>query len=203
MFLFFSLAYGILASFEYGVLSGDSRDSDALMITWIFPSLSFASSIITLFAGFVFVAASYSTHGVSIDFPIQNLMRFAATIVSFAVLFFITRTITESIPLVSAETASNYDRDPSGIIVLIGAIAFIAVQLIDNFNRLSAHLKNHIRYFYFLVMVLVYCIAGYAYTSVLSSVSSNVPSWPLYVTLVVTWILVLWTVYLLPKLSSS
>lgn len=98
-FFFYSLVFGILASYEYSVISGDLREKAELMIIWTFPSLSFGVSLIALFAGFVYMTDSYSSTEVRLDPSNHTLIRIVSIISIFAPIFFVLRTNIESLQL--------------------------------------------------------------------------------------------------------
>lgn len=98
-FFFYSLVFGILASYEYSVLSGDMRSKAELMITWTFPSLSFAVSLMMLFSGFVHMTDSYSSAGINLNPSSYSLIRMISVIAIFAPFFYMVRTNVESLQL--------------------------------------------------------------------------------------------------------
>lgn len=178
-FFFYSLAFGILASFEYSVLSGDMRDKTALMITWTFPSLSFAVSLMMLFSGFVHMTDSYSSTEVHLNPSSYSLIRMISVIAIFAPYFFILRTNVESLQLLNLDrpVAALGGFDSLTVLALAIPIALILLIILFSseslfsdkvlfFNKLVDALKNTKYFFIMLSVVLVYCIIGYALTSV-------------------------------------
>ncbi len=202
VFFFFSLALGILASFQYSVMSGDLRETEPLMITWMFPSLAFGSSVITLFVGFVHIAHSFSSRTILLETDAQNLMNNTTQIVCATVLLLITRTGLESVRYLPNRGNVIPEIGDATLIAIIIGVTFLVVFAIGNIDRVSSPLRNRNYYFKFLILVMLYCIAGYAITSVLSSDALKVPVWPLYASVIVAWLLVLWTVHLLRGLRT-
>lgn len=100
-FFFFSLTFGPLSSFEYSVISGDKRPDTFLRVTWTFPSLTFGISVTTLFAGFVHIAGSYSSTGISIEESTNRIIKFTSNLIYFATVLFITRTNYKSLKILA------------------------------------------------------------------------------------------------------
>ena len=59
LFFFISMVFGLLASFEYSVLSGDKRSEMNRVITFIGPSVAFGIAVPTLFLGFLYAVDMY------------------------------------------------------------------------------------------------------------------------------------------------
>lgn len=200
-FFFFSLTFGLLASYEFSVISGDLREQNDLMIVWTFPTLSFAISIMTLFAGFVYMIESYAFIGVHRDSNAFSLMRLISTIAIFAGVFFLVRTNFEANLLLKEpqeQTASKFDSFNTLTFLVIITICLLAVIGIRMVGRLAFIFEQIDSLFYLLVGALLYCIVGYGFTDVWGFSIRRRSTTLFFIASALALVLALWISLLLP-----
>lgn len=203
-FFFYSLAFGILASYEYSVISGDLRVKEALMITWTFPSLSFGVSVMALFAGFVYMTDSYSSTEVHLDPSNHTLIRMVSIIAIFAPIFFVLRTNVESLQLLNLGRPIVALGGFYAISVLTLATAIILIMLGILFSNKLVGLFKHTNFFFIMLSAtLLYCIVGYALTSVWEFAINEFATAYLVIPSGLMIIIAVWTTLLLRESNPS
>lgn len=165
IFFFSSLAYGVLASFEYSVLSGDARTENDRAMSFLGPSVAFGVSIPSLFLGFIYVIDAYLGDNLNVIFAI-NIMRSFVIISLWAAGVLVSRTIIETLEFVNQNEKWNKDvwykgRLVSGLMVLYFlATLFPASRMAG--SELLSFVSASKGYFVFLVALAVISIVYYS-----------------------------------------
>ncbi len=169
LFFFSSLIFGIIASFEYSVLSGDSRPEKYRIITFIGPSFSFGIAIPTLFLGFIFVVIAYFNEIPEAKY-IANIMRAYVILSLWASGILVSRTILEAMTFVHDKENKKkdawYKKKLNLLLINIYILSSIPSTLRiknENFSSISEHTNK--LYFTYLVFLAFISLGYYSFFS--------------------------------------
>ena len=165
IFFFASLAYGILASFEYSVLSGDARTESDRATAFLGPSVAFGVSIPSLFLGFIYVIDAYLGDNSNVVFAI-NIMRSFVIISLWAAGVLVSRTIIETLAFVNQNKKWSKDAWYKGRFVSVLMLLYFLATLFPAFRMAGSKLLSFVSaskgYFVFLVALAVISIVYYS-----------------------------------------
>ena len=166
LFFFTSLAFGILASFEYSVLSGDRRSEMNRLITFMGPSAAFGVAIPTLFLGFVYAVDMYlGAMDNSVVWLVMVVMRWFTLLALWSAGVLVARTAVEALQFLNGTWRETAWYKGKMVIVLMFVYAlsgaFSIVRLCSH-RRWSIAFGKAEWYFYFMIFLAFMSVFHYA-----------------------------------------
>lgn len=199
LFFFTSLVFGILASFEYSVMSGDKRSEPIRVMAFLGPSIAFGISIPLLLLGFIYVVRGY-LDGNETNHSIVSIMRSFSLLGLWASGILVSRTILEAISFTNNGPTwvrkLMKEHKAKIMLIMVGyttiAALFPVMKMIINTTPVISILASNI-YFYFLVLLGFLNVVYYVFAAMssikVSLLSTDRLAWVLLVgfTIFVIW----------------